>query len=43
MIDGRSSLGVLSEAGPVGDDQMESDSDMSSERENSSGAKAETT
>ena len=43
MIDGRSSLGVLSEAEPAADDQMEADSDMSSERENSSGAKAGTT
>ena len=43
MIDGRSSLRVLSEAEPVGDDQMEADSDMSRERENSSEAKVETT
>ena len=39
--DGRNSSGVLSEARPAADDQMEPDSDMYSERENSSGAKAE--
>ena len=37
----RNNLGVLSEAGPTADDQMESDSDMSGER--TSGARAKTT
>ena len=39
----KNNVGVLSEAGPAADDQMESDSDMFREGENSSGAKAKTT
>ena len=40
---GRSSLGVLGEEQPVANDQMESDSDERSERENFSGVKAKMT
>ena len=36
-------MGVLNEAGSVGNDQMESDSNMYSERENSSGVKTKMT